>query len=325
MRITNNIDKYEMEPEFKYVGNMHGDETVGREMLINYIDLLVHSYGNLTDAVSTRITKLIDSTDIYIIPSMNPDGFELARRTNYHYKDLNRNFPDLRFPGRETGAPEPETLAVMNFTKARHFVLSANFHGGAVVANYPYDGNLGEISGQIERTPDHEFFKAISLVYSTNHKTMSRSREFLNGITNGAEWYVLYGGMQDWNYEGCGTMEITVELSDVKYPSAPQLPSFWDQNKDALLAYNEQVHRGVKGKVTDGNGRPIEATIVVQGNTHKIKNDPAHGDYYRLLPPGSYSITAQASGFQSVTQLVQVPTNQQPYNVPVVNFQLSRM
>ncbi len=80
-----------IKPEVKYVGNMHGDETVGRENLIRFIDMLCQEYINPTPtAFSDRITKLINRTDIYIIPSMNPDGFERARRENVQGYDLNR-------------------------------------------------------------------------------------------------------------------------------------------------------------------------------------------------------------------------------------------
>lgn len=47
--------------------------------------------------------------------------------------------------------------------------------------------------------------------------------------------------MQDWNYEKVGCMEITIELSEIKYPNAAYLPAYWAQNKNALLAYLEQV------------------------------------------------------------------------------------
>jgi len=61
-------------PMFKYVGNMHGNEAIGREILIGLAEYLVQSNGK-----DPRITKLVKNTDIYILPSMNPDGFAMAK------------------------------------------------------------------------------------------------------------------------------------------------------------------------------------------------------------------------------------------------------
>lgn len=322
IRITKNPDENENEPEFKYIGNMHGDETVGRETLIQLIYLMCTSY-NGNGQHSQQITRLIDSTDIYIVPSMNPDGFELGRRSNTNYLDLNRNFPDLRFPGRTVGSPQPESLAIMNFTSNRYFTLSANFHGGSVVANYPWDGNQGRQSGKYTGTDDDDVFRHISLTYSEAHTTMHLGTEFANGITNGADWYVLYGGMQDWNYIMCGTMEITLELSDTKYPSSSQLGMFWDQNRNAMLAYMEQVHTGFKGTVTNAQGTPLAATVKVQGRDHTSRTDPEHGDYYRLTRPGTYTVTASAKGYKDQTIVVNVPASAgTPYGAVVSNFVL---
>jgi carboxypeptidase D len=52
---------------------MHGNEVVGRELLIYLIHLLLVNYGK-----NPRVTRLIDSTRIHILPSMNPDGYARA-------------------------------------------------------------------------------------------------------------------------------------------------------------------------------------------------------------------------------------------------------
>ena len=87
------------EPEFKYIANMHGNEVVGRELLLHLAEVLCQQYGK-----SKQLTKLIDETRLHFMPSMNPDGYEAASkkpddwlegRNNANNKDLNRNFPDL--------------------------------------------------------------------------------------------------------------------------------------------------------------------------------------------------------------------------------------
>ena len=108
------------EPEFKYVGNMHGNEVIGREILIELMIQLCDSYL----AGQPNVMDLIQTTRIHLLPSMNPDGWDIAvenefkrvknvfgsvadmlksrgvkhwmhGRANAKSIDLNRNFPDL--------------------------------------------------------------------------------------------------------------------------------------------------------------------------------------------------------------------------------------
>lgn len=289
-------------PKFKYVGNMHGDETVGREVLIRLIEDMLSRYGK-----DDRVTKLIDTVDIYILPSMNPDGFKLKRRTNYLGTDLNRNFPD-RF-GRQTGYINKETHAIIEWTKALRFTLSANLHGGDLVANYPFDGNVQYRSGVYTAAPDDTTFKHLARAYSLAHPKMKHNPRFAEGITNGADWYVLYGGMQDWNYLNTDNMELTMEISNQKYPSDTQLSQFWLDNKESLYSYMEMIQIGVRGQITSATTKePIKDVIVsvqrkgLNGVIVPINHDihtNNKGWYYRLLAPGTYTIQYSAPGYHT--------------------------
>lgn len=57
--------------------------------------------------------------------------------------------------------------------------------------------------------------------------------------------------MQDFNYFHSNCFEITLELSCCKYPNHEQLPEFWKNNKESLLAYIEASHLGIKGIILD--------------------------------------------------------------------------
>ncbi|NXU46882.1 CPXM1 carboxypeptidase, partial [Drymodes brunneopygia] len=91
------------EPEFRYVAGMHGNEVLGRELLLNLMEFLCREFrlGN------PRVVQLVTDTRIHLLPSMNPDGYETAYklgselagwamgRWTYEGIDLNHNFADL--------------------------------------------------------------------------------------------------------------------------------------------------------------------------------------------------------------------------------------
>ena len=315
IEISDNPGVHELgEPEFKYVANMHGNEVTGRETLLYLMQYLCNNY-----ATNDTIKDLVDSTRIHLLPTMNPDGYTIAREGDYssvtgrHNSmgiDLNRNFPD-RF-GKKSGSVQAETQAVIDWLKQYHFVLSANLHNGALVANYPYDSNP---SGKnvYTRCPDDDIFREISLAYSYAHQTMHLGRAcpgdaegFTDGITNGADWYSVNGGMQDYNYLHSSCYEITIEQGCYKFPPANQLEGIWNANRNALITFIGKVHSGVKGLITDENGSAISnANVDVVGRSHSVYSANG-GDYWRLLVPGNYTIRVSATGFATAEKSVVV-------------------
>ncbi|CAM0912700.1 unnamed protein product [Alopecurus aequalis] len=299
IEISDKPGQKEAEPAFKFIGNVHGDEPVGREVLMQLVYWLCDNY--LKDPLATLIVK---NTHLHILPTMNPDGFALRRRGNANNVDLNRDFPDQFFPiNDEINYRQPETRAIMNWIKQEHFTASASLHGGALVANYPWDGSRDKRK-QYYGCPDDKAFRYMASVYSKSHYNMSLSKEFRGGITNGALWYPIYGGMQDWNYIYGDCFELTLEISDIKWPKASELPVIWKQNKMSMLnLVASMVKTGVHGRIFAADtGRPIPGSLMVKGIDSKISASKTFGDYHRMLAPGeSYEVEASMEGFRPKT------------------------
>lgn len=301
MKISDNVSQEEDELEFRYIAAIHGDEVVGKEMCLYLINYLVDQYGS--DPV---VTDLVNETEIWIMPSMNPDGTAAASRYNANGVDLNRNFPDrVSDPYNTTAGRQPETADVMNWNFAHRPIMSANFHGGTLVANYPWDG-CWDPQANHAYTTNQDWILPAAETYSWNNPPMwaNNTPPFVHGTVNGADWYQITGGLQDWSYNWMGDMDITMEISTVKWPAATTLPGFWEDNRPAMLAYLQFAHRGIRGLVTDAvTGFPLNAQVKVLGRyDFTVNTDPDVGDFHYPLMPGIYSFDVTSFGYWPMHQ-----------------------
>jgi hypothetical protein len=244
----------------------------------------------------------------------------------------------------DDGPHEPEVRSVARWILSTPFVLSANLHEGDLVANYPFDMSRVEGQNQYAKSPDDTTFRALALAYATKHAHMAKADQKpcdstsaddnfskQGGITNGARWYSVKGGMQDFNYLATNCFEITLELSCQKFPDASLLEEAWNDNKAALLYFMWQSHIGIKGLITDKKtGEPIQDAVIWLTNTTDPKNpiiithpvtSAAGGDYWRLALDGKYNVTVEAYGYESQTRPVTVH-NEQGNQAQRVDFQL---
>jgi len=304
LKISDNVNVDEGEPEFLYTSSIHGDEVCGYVTMLHLIDYLLTNYG--TDA---RVTSMVNNMEIWINPLANPDGtyhggnstVNGATRYNANGVDLNRNYPDPKDGEHPDGEVwQPETVFFMNFASQHHFVMSTNFHGGSEVVNYPWDT-------WPRLHPDNNWWVRISRQYAdTVHLHSSGYMTDLNnGITNGYAWYEVSGGRQDYMnyYQHC--REATIELSSTKLLPANQLVSHWEYNYRSLLNYIEQAQYGIRGMVTDSlTGEPIRAKVFVQNHdvdSSYVYSSANVGDYYRSIKAGTYTLEFSAPCYHSKT------------------------
>ncbi len=211
MKISDNPDINEDEPEVFYSALIHAREPITIEVLLYFMRYLCGNYGS-----DSLATFLVNNRELWFVPIINPDGYEFNRLTEpygggmwrknrrlnsggSYGVDLNRNFGYMWGYDnigsssvqsseiyRGTGPfSEPETQAIRAFVDSSEFVLALNYHsyGNDFLYSWCYDDLY---------TPDQQIFKAIG-----------DSVQTLTGFWAGTSWEILYntnGDSDDWMY-----------------------------------------------------------------------------------------------------------------------------
>lgn len=213
VKISDNPNTNEAEPQVLYTSLHHAREAESLSQLIFYMWYLLENYS--TDA---EIQYLINNTEMYFIPCVNPDGYVYNESTNPNGGgmwrknrrdngdgtigvDLNRNYGDhwgyddngsSPDPANDTyrgtsGFSEIETQAVRDFCNDHQFKLALNNHTYSNLLIYPY----GYIASTL--TPDSSLFSAYA-------KRMTKCSGFMYGTGDQTVGYLVNGDSDDWMY-----------------------------------------------------------------------------------------------------------------------------
>ena len=300
-------------PKFLYTSTIHGDETTGWMLMLRFIDYL------LENPTLPECANILNNVDLYVGPNTNPDGtyhggnntVNGATRANANGVDMNRNYADPHGGAHPDGLPyQTETEWFMQLAQENNFVMGANYHGGAEVMNYPWDNTYTlHADDQWYQLISHEYAD-LCHVQSSNYMT-----DYNNGVTNGAQWYMIGGGRQDYMNGYAECRELTIECSNTKCPSGSQMPNFWNINKNSIFAFVNQCLNGIHGTVVDAASKaPIGgATITLTGHDDQystVSTQLPNGDFHRPVKAGTYNVRITKNGYEAYETQVTVADGQ---------------
>jgi murein tripeptide amidase MpaA len=227
IKISDNVSTDEAnEPEVLLMGLQHAREAIGGSSMIFLMQYLCENYAS-----DSRVKNLVDNREIFIIPCMNPDGWEYNRlnggagsgwRKNRRNNgggsygvDLNRNWgvdwgncsaPIVGSPSScGTNNPsddtyygpsafsEPETQAIRDFTYTRHFVVMLDQHSYGPYYSLPF--GRPSLPSNVMDPLDQKFYDYIS-------SAMGNYNGMRSGNSPQALGYEVAGGVKDWMLKG---------------------------------------------------------------------------------------------------------------------------
>lgn len=240
VKVSDNVETDEdHEPEILYTALHHAREPNSLSQMIFYLWYILENYGK--DAL---IDRLVNNTQMYFIPCVNPDGYLLNQTNrpnggglwrknswkdsleNIKGVDLNRNYgyfwgfdnigssnnPDSQTYRGMGPSSEPETRAVQSFCIQHDFKIALNYHTYGNYLIHPWGYND-------KPTNEDILFKALGRV-------INRENNFQMGTGTETVGYTTNGDSDDWMYGEKG------EKSSI-YSFTPEVgPSFWPAASD---------------------------------------------------------------------------------------------
>ena len=270
VKISDNVATDEAEPEILFDSLHHAREHLSLEQSLAILRWLTDGYGS-----DTRITNIVDRNEIWIIPSVNPDGAEYDLTGNPYREwrknrqpnsgsssigtDLNRNY-GYRFAcchgsssskSAETyhgprAFSAPETQAVRDFILSRRvggfqqIQLAITFHTAGKQILWPYGYTRTDVPSDMTRD-DHAALVALGKrLASRNGYTAMQSSSLY--VTDGDEIDWAYGSQRIWMY----TFELYPSHSQVSslvrfYPADELIARETERNKSAILFFLEHA------------------------------------------------------------------------------------
>ena len=238
-------------------GAYHGLEYLTSVFLIKFLDEYIKHTKNNDIWFGYNTKKLYESTTLYVVPMVNPDGVDIAIHgldiTNPHHRhlisvagihsfnevwqanangvDINHNFnanwemtvntPSPTKYGGEFCESEPETKAVTDFIRKENFDALAAFHSQGREIYYDFDGMASQKAQNIAERMAKESGYAVA------HPVGSAS----------------YGGCKDWFIKEFGKLGFTIEIGKGKNPlPLSMINDIFEENaKIALCLMDECV------------------------------------------------------------------------------------
>jgi hypothetical protein len=296
LKITDNPDTEEDEPEVRICGVHHGNEYMGAELSLLLAQYLTQNYET-----NTTVTTLVNTREIWVIPIVNPDGRVASTRGNANGVDLNRDYGYMWGGWGDSISPfsQPETQVIRENALENPFVLSLSFHTSEMKVNYIWNYKH-------ERAPDNAVVEYLSNQYGSH-----------NGydVVEGYDWYQTMGDTNDFSYGCRGDIDWTIETPNTN------IPQVWELHREAMFDIIKGADLGLRGIVTSAQtGQPLAATVWVQEAYWPCFTDPVVGDYHKPLLPGTYHVSVRANGYQEQTFTVDVEAGQPT----LLNVTLSR-
>ncbi|MFH1011449.1 MAG: M14 family zinc carboxypeptidase [bacterium] len=350
MKISDNPEVDENEPELFFNGLTHAREPMGMETVLYTMNFLTDYYGD-----SANATAAVNGCELYFIPCMNPDGYvynqqtnpggggmwRKNRRLNYdgtYGVDLNRNYGwtwgldnngSSPYPDDETyrgtaAFSEPETDYVRQFFNSRHFIISADYHTWGDYVLKPWGTSYFDGDG----------LTAHDAIYNMLIDSMAYWIHSVNLVwyDAGTVWqtlgYNVNGGSFDWEYgdtlQKGRVFAVSTEIgnsSDYFWAPQSRIDPLRRENHAAnmflarIAASLPFVEHGrVMGMVRDAvTHDPLEAQVEVVGGTQSTTCSPS-GQYMLFLRSDStYTLRYSHYGYVSQEHAVHVTTNDTTY------------